>query len=52
LLSTDIAFEIWIVNPAVAASAAQSMECVYRKKEDGVEMIEILHSSSTELQFK
>ena len=43
LLSTDIAFEMWIVNPAATAAVAQSMECVYRKKEDGVEMIEILH---------
>jgi len=53
LLTTDIAFEIWLVKPNLNVGIGQhavatnvELECVYRHKEDKVEMIDFVHMSS------
>jgi hypothetical protein len=52
LLATDLAFEIWLLKPNLnispanqAVSANVELECVYRRKEDKVEMVDFLHMS-------
>jgi len=43
ILATDIAFEIWLLKPSSLGTSAADLECIYRKKEDGIEMIDFLH---------
>jgi hypothetical protein len=43
LITTDIAFEIWLLKPSSLQTTAAELECIYRKKEDGVEMLDFLH---------
>ena len=52
LLTTDLAFEIWLLKPNLnmgpanqAVPANVELECVYRRKEDKVEMVDFLHMS-------
>jgi hypothetical protein len=57
LLTTDLAFEIWLVKPNLNHGSGSGaghhqglptnveLECVYRHKEDKVEMIDFLHMS-------
>ena len=52
LLTTDLAFEIWLLKPNLNMGAANQavpanveLECVYRRKEDKVEMVDFLHMS-------
>jgi hypothetical protein len=49
LLTTDIAFEIWLVKPNCQRSEGAGLasnvevECIYRRREDNIEMIDFLH---------
>ncbi len=52
-MTTDLAFEIWLIKPnpgrqinpitGATSSANVELECLYRKKEDKIEMIDFLH---------
>ena len=48
VLTTDIAFEVWLVKPNLNLSNTPTnveLECVYRHKEDKVEMLDFIHMS-------
>lgn len=43
IISTDIAFEIWVIKHQSLISGQMDIECIYRKKEDGIDQIDYLH---------
>lgn len=46
ILTTEIAFEIWIIKPTSLINSNVELECIYRKKEDNIEQIDFLHIHS------
>ncbi|CDW73531.1 UNKNOWN [Stylonychia lemnae] len=43
IVSTDITFEIWLLKPSSLLNSNVELDCIYRKKEEGIEQIDILH---------
>jgi hypothetical protein len=41
-VTTDIAFELWLLRPPFETLGVE-LECIYRRKEDGVGIIDFLH---------
>jgi len=37
IVSTDITFEIWLIKPSSLGNSRVELDCIYRKKEDGIE---------------
>ena len=40
---TEIAFELWVIKPSFISHANVDIECIFRKKEDGIELLDVLH---------
>lgn len=43
MITTDIAFELWVIKPTSLTASNADMECVYRKKEDQINQVDFLH---------
>ena len=45
---TDIAFELWILKSKSLSNKHVEMECIYKKQEHGIELIDFVHIYATE----
>lgn len=45
---TEIAFELWVLKGKSLASKHVEMECVLRKQEHGIELIDFIHTYASE----
>ena len=45
---TEIAFELWVLKSKSLSSKHVEMECIYRKQENGIELIDFIHIYTTE----
>jgi hypothetical protein len=45
---TEIAFELWILKEKSLSNKNVDMECIYKKQEMGIELIDFIHIYATE----
>jgi hypothetical protein len=43
LVATDLAFEIWAIKGSPLCANSGELECLYRKQELGVELLDFVH---------